>query len=180
MTTQLLERPATITVPDTEAGRLTVPTTGGSSTVPTYRVGTPDIQCRYPVIVGGDQVIGRAYRWHRDWLVLTTAGERNLRRPPKGTPGTDMAAAHLAEEHAAGRIGAVPLEQVLAEAPTPLCGPVPLLHPRMPVNDRNTEGAQIAFDGLAAHHWRAILTGFPGNDNHWYLTCELCGWEGPK
>ncbi|MFF7797447.1 hypothetical protein [Streptomyces olivaceus] len=180
MTTQLLERPATVTVPDAEAGRLILPTTGGSSTIPTYRIGTPDIQCRYPVIIGEDQVIGRAYRWHRDWLVLTTAGEHNLRRPPKGTPGTDMAAAHLAEAYAAGHIGAVPLEQVLAEAPTPLVGPVPLLHPRMPVNDRNTEGAEIAFAGLAAHFWRAVLTGFPGSDNHWYLHCELCGWEGLK
>ena len=162
MTTQLLEQPVTITVPDTEAGRVTGPTTGGSTTIPTYRVGTPDIQCRYPVIVGEDQVIGRAYRWHRDWLVITTEGERNLRRPPRGTPGTDMAAAHLAEEYAAGRIGAVPLDQVLAEAPKPLSGPVPLLHPRMPINDRNIESAQTAFAGLAAHHWRAVLTGFPG------------------
>lgn len=48
MTTQLLERPATITVPDTEAGGLTAPATEGSTTVPSYRVGTPDIQCRYP------------------------------------------------------------------------------------------------------------------------------------
>lgn len=180
MTTQLLERPTTATVPDAEAGRLIVPATEGTTTVPTYRVGAPDIQCRYPVIVGEDQVIGRAYRWHRDWLVLTTKGEHNLRRPPKGTPGTDMAAAHLAEEYAAGRIGAVPLDQVLAEAPTPLCRPVPLVHPRMPVNDRNIKGAQIAFAGLRAHHWRAVLTGFPGSDNHWYLSCELCEWEGPK
>ncbi|MFJ3710348.1 hypothetical protein [Streptomyces sp. NPDC090053] len=180
MTTQLLERPATIAVPDTEAGRLIVIATESRTTVPTYRVGSPDIQCRYPVIVGEDQVIGRAFRWHRDWLVLTTEGEFNLRRPPKGTPGTDMAAAHLAQQYAAGRIRAVPLDQVLAEAPTPLCGPVPLLHPRMPVNDRNIEGAQIAFAGLAAHYWRAVLTGFPGSDNHWFLSCELCPWEGPK
>ncbi|MEE1797501.1 hypothetical protein PUR57_02170 [Streptomyces sp. JV176] len=188
MTTQLLERPAIVAVPDDEAaGKLIVPQldhatarTEGATTVLTYRVGAPDIQCRYPVIVGEDQVIGRAYRWHRDWHVLTTAGEHNLRRPPRGIPGTDMAAAHLAEEYAAGRIGAVPLDQVLAEAPTPLCGPVPLLHPRMPVNDRNTESAHTAFAGLTAHHWRAVLTGFPGSDNHWYLSCELCPWEGPK
>ncbi|WP_327368561.1 hypothetical protein [Streptomyces sp. NBC_01217] len=164
MTTQLLERPATATVPHTEADRLILPATEGTTTVPTYRVGAPDIQCRYPVIVGEDRVIGRAYRWHRDWLVITSAGERNLRRPPKGTPGTDMAAAHLAEEYAAGRIAAVPLEQVLAEAPMPLCGPVPLLHPRMPATDRNIKSAQTAFAGLAAHHWRAVLTGFPGSD----------------
>ena len=106
--------------------------------------GGPDIQCRYPVIVGEDQVIGRAYRWHREWFVLTTEGAQPP-PPTEGDPRHGMAAAHLAKEYAAGRIGAVPLDQVLAEAPTPLCGPVPLLHPRTPVNDRNIEGALIAF-----------------------------------
>ncbi|MEV3853036.1 hypothetical protein AB0J38_01775 [Streptomyces sp. NPDC050095] len=147
-----------------------------------YRIGTPDIECRYPVIIGEDRVIGRAYRWHRDWLVLTSEGEHNLRRPPKGTKGIDMAAEHLAVEYAAGRVTAVPLDQVKAEAPQPLTGPVPLLHPRLPDDaaGRNARGARIAFAGLAEHHWRAVLTGFPGSDNHWYLSCELCGWEGPK
>ncbi|MCZ4118130.1 hypothetical protein [Streptomyces sp. H39-S7] len=192
MTTQLLERPATVTVPADEPNKLLVPGQldrstadpgGNTATVETampYRLGAPDIRCRYPVIIGEDRVIGRAYRWHRDWLVITSNGEHNLRRPPKGTTGADMAAAHLAQEYAAGRIAAVPLEQVLAEAPTPLCGPVPLLHPRMPVTDRNITSAKTAFAGLAAHHWQAVLTGFPGSDNHWYLSCELCPWEGPK
>ena len=51
-----------------------------------YRTGEPDIECRYPVIIGADRVIGRAYRWHRDWLVIASTGEHNLRRPPQRAP----------------------------------------------------------------------------------------------
>ncbi len=187
MSTHLLESPTTVTVSGDEPTKPVTPgqldhstaSPGGNTTVKAampYRVGAPDIQCRYPVIIGEDRVIGRAYRWHRDWFVITSEGERNLRRLPKGTPGVDMAAAHLAQEYAAGRITAAPLEQVLAEAPTPLYGPVPFLHPRMLVTDRNIKSAYTAFAGLAAHHWRAVHTGFPGSDNHWFLSCE----RGPE
>jgi hypothetical protein len=151
-----------------------------SATALKIRIGEPDIECRYPVIIGKDRVIGQAHRWHRDWLVTTTEGEHNLRRPPTGTKGIDMAAVHLAEEYAAGRVTAVALEQIRAEAPKPLTGPVPLLHPRMPVSPRNIAGARTAFAGLAEHHWRAILHGFPGSDNPWYLHCELCDWSGVR
>ncbi|MER7036099.1 hypothetical protein, partial [Streptomyces albidoflavus] len=150
-----------------------------TATLP-YRKGEPDIECRYPVIIGADKVLGQAFRWHRDWLVVTSEGEHNLRRPPTGKKGIDMAAAHLIQEYIAGRIEAVSLDRVRAEAPQPLNGPVPLLHPRMPVNDRNVGGARTAFAGLAEHHWRAVLHGFPGADNPWYLTCELCGWSGVR
>lgn len=149
-----------------------------TATLP-FRIGEPDVECRYPVIIGEGQVIGQAFRWHRDWLVDTSEGERNLGRPPTGAKGIDMAAAHLAEEYAAARVKAVPLDQVLAEAPKPLNGPVPLLDPRMPASPRNIDGARLAFAGLAKHHWRAVLRGFPGSDNPWYLLCELCGWQGP-
>ncbi|WP_338684558.1 hypothetical protein QD712_29425 [Streptomyces acidiscabies] len=185
MTTQLLERPATEAEPNTRqrgtraATREVAAIPPLQTTLP-YRIGTPDIECRYPVIIGEDQVIGRAYRWHRDWWIDTSTGEHNLRRPPQGVPGVEMAAVHLAQEYAAGRISAVPLNHVRAEAPRPLHGPVPLLHPRMPATDRNIRSAQAAFAGLAAHRWRAVLTGFPGSDNHWFLSCGLCPWEGPK
>ncbi|MFE1075139.1 hypothetical protein ACFW5W_28470 [Streptomyces sp. NPDC058783] len=149
------------------------------STTLKTRIGEPDIECRYPVIIGEDRVIGQAYRWHRDWLVVTSEGEHNLRRPPTGTKGIDMAAAHLAEEYAAGRVTAVALDQVLAQAPKPH-GPVPLLHPRMPASPRNISGASTAFAGLTEHRWRAVLHGFPGSDNPWYLLCELCGWSGVR
>ncbi|CUW33433.1 MULTISPECIES: hypothetical protein [Streptomyces] len=151
-----------------------------STTTLKTRIGEPDIECRYPVIIGEDRVIGQAYRWHRDWLVVTSEGERNLRRPPTGEKGIDMAAAYLAEEYAAGRITAVALELLRAEAPKPLIGPVPLLHPRMPASPRNIAGARVAFAGLTEHRWRAVLHGFPGSDNPWYLQCELCGWSGVR
>ncbi|MCU4750267.1 hypothetical protein [Streptomyces sp. G-5] len=150
-----------------------------TATLP-YRIGEPDLECRYPVIIGTNRVIGRAFRWHRDWLVLTDQGEHNLRRPPTGTKGIDMAAAYLASEYVAGRVTAVPLEQIRAEAPKAPDGPVPLLHPRMPASDRNIAGATTAFAGLAEHRWEAVLHGFPGSDNPWYLMCELCGWSGVR
>ncbi len=149
-----------------------------TTTLPCH-IGEPDAECRYPVIIGENLVIGWAYRWHRDWLVDTSGGEHNLRRPPTGTKGVDMAAAFLAGEYAAGRITAVPLAQA-QDGARRLNGPVPLLHLRMPVTPRNIAGAHKAFAGLVAHHWRP-LTGFPGSDNPWPLACELCGeWEGPK
>ena len=148
-----------------------------STTTLPYRIGEPDGQCRYPVIIGENQVIGHAYRWHRDWLIITSQGEHNLRRPAVGQRGVDMAAAAIVEDYAAGRITAVPLTEGSAEARP--YGPVPLLDPRMPVTARNTEGARKAFAGLAVHCWRPF-SGFPGSDNPWGMHCELCGWEGPR
>ncbi|MFC9431524.1 hypothetical protein [Streptomyces sp. NPDC056987] len=145
------------------------------------RLGEVDTQCRYPVIIGADgdgQVIGKAFRWHRNWLVTTTAGEHNLGRPPKGNKGIDMATSYLAEEYAAGRLSAVP--PPTAEATAELCGPVPLLHPRMPATPRNISQAHTAFAGLTEHYWKPVATGFPGSDNAWFLLCELCGWSGVR
>ncbi|WP_051710243.1 hypothetical protein [Streptomyces sp. NRRL S-350] len=159
-----------------------------TTTTLAYRIGDPDAECRYPVIIGTENplVIGWAFRWHRNWLVTAawtdgSESERNLHRPAKGDKGVDMAAAFLAEQYAAGAITAVPLAEALAEMPLPI-GPVLLLHPRMAVkerNDRNIASALKAFAGLAEHHWRAY-GGFPGSDNPWFVGCELCGWTGPK
>ncbi|MBD0688530.1 hypothetical protein [Streptomyces sp. CBMA123] len=195
MSIQLLERPVVLTVPATEPDDQHAPVPGQpdhrtavretaepgtlQAAVP-YRIGTPDSAGRYPVIIGQDQVIGRARRWSRDWWVETSAGETNFGRPDKGVPGVEMAAARLAEKYAAGEITAIPLDQIRAEVLQPLTGPVPLLHPRMLINDRNVKSALAAFAGLANLRWRAVLTGFPGSDNHWVLLCELCGWVGPK
>ena len=133
MSSQFLERPAIVTVSDDESDNRSTPnpsqldhrtsarevaaTTTLQAAMP-YRIGAPDIECRYPVIIGEDQVIGRAHRWHRDWLVDTSVGEHNLRRPPTGVPGIEMAATHLTQEYAAGRITAVPLDQLRAERPS--------------------------------------------------------------
>ncbi|MEU8530090.1 hypothetical protein AB0C77_31605 [Streptomyces sp. NPDC048629] len=149
-----------------------------SVTTLTTRIGEPDLECRYPVVIGENQVIGYAFRWHRDWLVQDSTGEFNLGRPPKGTKGIDMAAARLAAEYAAGRISATPLAEAATELHA-ICGPAPLLHPRMPKTPGNVEAANAALEVLAEHRWMA-LSGFPGSDNPWVLRCELCGWTGPK
>lgn len=195
MTTQLLEGPVVLTVPATEpddpntpvpgqpdhrtAAPEAAPPTAHQAAMP-YRIGTPDSTGRYPVIIGQNQVLGRAHRWGRDWWVETSTGETSLGRPDEGVPGVEMAAARLAEMYAAGEITAIPLDQIRAEVLQPLTGPVPLLHPRVPVTPRNTKSAETAFAGLAVLRWRPVLTGYPGADNHWVLLCELCGWVGPK
>lgn len=195
MTTQLLERPVALTHPATEPddqhpaapqhpdhrtdSAEAAPPTAHQAPMP-YRIGAPDTAGRYPVIIGQDQVIGRAHRWNRDWWGETSSGETNFGRPDKGVPGVEMAAARLAETYAAGEITAIPLDQIRAEVLQPLTGPVPLLHPRMPVNDRNAKSALTAFTGLAKLQWRPVVTGFPGSDNHWILQCLLCEWVGPK
>jgi hypothetical protein len=143
-----------------------------------YRIGDSDAECRYPVMIGAGLVIGRAWRWHRDWLVLASDGEHNLRRPPVGIKGLDMAAAHLAREYAAGRIAAVPVATDQTETARPY-GPAPLLDPRMPVTPRNIAGARVALAKLTEHRWMP-LGGFPGSDNPWYMLCELCEWRGQR
>ncbi|WP_327286662.1 hypothetical protein [Streptomyces sp. NBC_01205] len=148
-----------------------------TATLP-YRLGTADIECHYPVIIGADQVIGSVFRWHRDWFVQSSAGEHELGRPPKGNRGSDMAAAYLAGEYAAGRVTATPLSEIAVKVP-PAAGEVPLLHPRLPDTDRNRRGARTALAGLAEYQWTP-LAGFPGSDNPWYLRCELCTWTGPR
>lgn len=149
-----------------------------STTTLPYRLGEADFECRYPVIIGEDKVIGRVFRWHREWFADSSAGEQCLGRPPQGTRGADMAAAYLAGQYVAGCVTAAPLAEAHAEVPQ-LHGPVPLLHPRMPVTARNIAGAHKALAGLAEHRW-IPRGGFPGSDNPWFLICDLCGWAGPK
>ncbi|MFZ3476074.1 hypothetical protein ACODT4_44595 [Streptomyces sp. 2.9] len=150
-----------------------------SSTTLAYRLGEPDVECRYPVVIGADMVVGLAFRWHRNWLVQDSTGEHNLGRPPKGEKGEDMAAAHLVEQYAAGLITATKLIARGTDEETRLYGPAPLLHWRMPETDRNLAGARKAWVGVAEHLWTP-LAGFPGSDNPWYLVCDLCGWAGPR
>ncbi|MFD5589774.1 hypothetical protein ACFWII_39055 [Streptomyces sp. NPDC127063] len=154
-----------------------------TTTTLSYRLGEPDWERRYPVVIGEDTVIGAVFRWHRDWLALTSAGEHNLGRPEKGRRGVPraaahQAAAHVAAEYAASHITAMSLDAVTAPVPV-LDGPVPLLHPRMPQTPRNIEAAQKAMAALALHRWTPY-TGFPGSDNPWWQECQLCGWQGPR
>lgn len=149
-----------------------------ATTALSYRLGKPDWERRYPVLIGERTVLGAVFRWHRDWLTLTSEGEQNIGRPEKGRPGADQAAAHLAAEYAAGRITPMSLADVTAAEPT-LTGPVPLLHPRMPQTPRNIAAAKTAMAALQLHRWTPY-TGFPGSDNPWWQQCQLCGWQGPR
>ncbi|MFF6903395.1 hypothetical protein [Streptomyces hydrogenans] len=154
-----------------------------TSTTLAYRLGKPDWEQRYPVLIGTDTVIGAVFRWHRDWLALTSEGERNLGRPEKGRRGVPQAAAqaaagHVAAEYAAGSITALTLADVTATVPV-LDGPVPLLHPRMPQTPRNVEAAKKVVAAQALFRWKPY-TGFPGSDNPQWQKCELCGWQGPR
>jgi hypothetical protein len=154
-----------------------------TTTTLAYRLGEPDWEQRYPVLIGTDTVIGAVFRWHRDWLTLTSEGERNLGRPEKGRRGVPKAAAlaaagQVATEYAAGRITTMTLADVTAAVPV-LDGPVPLLHPRMPQSPRNIEAAEKVMAAVALHRWKPY-TGFPGSDNPWWQECLLCGWQGPR
>ncbi|MGA5182903.1 hypothetical protein [Streptomyces pseudogriseolus] len=149
-----------------------------TTTTLAYRLGTPDWERRYPVLIGESTVIGAVFRWHRDWLTLSSEGELNIGRPEKGRRGVDQAAAHLAAEYAAGHIKPVSLDDVTAAVPV-LTGPVPLLHWRMPQTPRNVEAAQKAMAALELHRWTPY-SGFPGSDNPWWQECQLCGWQGPR
>ncbi|MGW5042163.1 hypothetical protein ACWEQK_28800 [Streptomyces parvulus] len=154
-----------------------------TTTTLAYRLGEPDWEQRYPVLIGTDTVIGAVFRWHRDWLTLTSEGEHNLGRPEQGRRGVPKAAAlaaagQVAAEYAAGRITAMTLADVTAAVPV-LDGPVPLLHPRMPQSPRNIEAAEKVAASQALFRWKPY-TGFPGSDNPQWQECELCGWQGPR
>ncbi|MET9016948.1 hypothetical protein ABZX74_39730 [Streptomyces olivaceoviridis] len=149
-----------------------------TTTTLSYRLGEPDWERRYPVLIGTGTVLGAVFRWHRDWITLTSEGENSIGRPEKGRRGVDQAAAHLVGEYVTGRITPVPLAAVTAAVPV-LDGPVPLLHPRMPQTPRNIATANKVMAALAAHCWTPY-TGFPGSDNPWWQECQLCGWQGPR
>ncbi|MFF7415654.1 hypothetical protein [Streptomyces lydicus] len=148
-----------------------------TTTTLSYRLGKPDWERRYPVLIG-ETVVGAVFRWHRDWLTLTSEGEHNIGRPEKGRRGVDQAAEHLVAEYAAGRITTMSLEAVTAAVPV-LVEPIPLLHPRMPESPRNHDTARRVMLALCSHRWKPY-TGFPGTDNPWWQECELCGWQGPR
>ncbi|MDH6545563.1 hypothetical protein [Streptomyces sp. SPB4] len=152
-----------------------------SSTTLAYRLGGPDAECRYPVIIGEDMVIGLAFRWHRNWMVQDSAGEHTLGRPAKGEKGEGMAAAHLVKQYAAGLITATRLIVSSGELGARAYGPVPLLHWRMPATERNLASAYKAWAGVTELRWRPH-GGFPGADNWWMLECEMpgCDWVGPR
>ncbi|QDN84375.1 hypothetical protein [Streptomyces sp. RLB3-6] len=154
-----------------------------TTTTLAYRLGEPDWERRYPVLIGEGAVVGAVFRWHRDWLTLTSEGERNLGRPETGRRGVPQAAAHaaaaqLVNEYANGRIAIMSLEAVTAAVPV-LAEPVPLLHPRMPETPTNVAAAKKVMAAVQQLRFTPV-TGFPGSDNPWWQVCQLCGWQGPR
>jgi hypothetical protein len=142
-----------------------------------YRLGEPDVECHYPVSVDDGKHIGRIFRWHGAWLAVPAGSEDEI-RVADGRKGRDRAAQYLAAEYAAGRI--TPLHSAASSAQVPtLSGPVPLLHWRLPATTRNVEAARTAMAGLAAYRWWP-LSGYPGSDNPWFMSCQLCEWTGPR
>ncbi|WP_329317979.1 MULTISPECIES: hypothetical protein [unclassified Streptomyces] len=138
-----------------------------------YRLGEPDIECRYPVLVG-TWFIGHALRWHGVWYAVpagTTTDVRVADGGPRRGGGSPAAAAWLYSEFTEGRITP---QSVVDSAAATLVKPetVPLLHPRMPETARNIASARTAFAGLEAHRWTPY-GGYPGSDNlgSWSASC---------
>lgn len=141
-----------------------------------YTYGTPDTECRYPVLLPNGEFIGHVFRWHRAWFAVPAGSPIEI-RVSAGAIGKDAAAEYLCEEFDAGRI------TPLAEAPNHSSaekgtGPAPLLHPRMN-KPHNRAAALTAVQGLSELHWTP-LGGYPGADNPWLLSCDRCGWAGVK
>ncbi|WP_073780597.1 hypothetical protein [Streptomyces sp. MJM1172] len=149
-----------------------------SQTPPPYQLGDTDEECRYPVRVDDQHHLGLIFRWHGGWFAIP-AGQSEALRVGDGGTGKNTAALYLVSEYNEGRI--VPQDPAAdaPEASRALIGPVPLLHPRLPVNDRNTEHALVAMAALTAYLWTP-KGGYPGSDNPWFMECELCHWRGPR
>ncbi|MEU4969970.1 hypothetical protein [Streptomyces smyrnaeus] len=142
-----------------------------------YRIGDPDIECRYPVIIGDDECIGWVFRWHGAWYA-NPAGSEEEQRVGDGSTGKDAAVYYLITEYTCGRITPTALTGGACD-PAAFIGPVPLLHRRMPATPGNIETALRVMATAKEFRWRMVgPNGYAGSDNHGYWLCELCGWKG--
>ncbi|MET9915404.1 hypothetical protein ABZZ74_54025 [Streptomyces sp. NPDC006476] len=144
---------------------------------PRHRLGEPDAECRYPVLIADDQCLGHIFRWHGAWFAIAAGGSSET-RIGDGRLGRDGAPQHLVDEFEAGRISPLPPAECSLTATEP-DGPPPLLHPRMPATDSNIKRAQEVLAKLAEYRWTP-LGGYPGSDNPWLLKCQFDGWTGVK
>lgn len=145
-----------------------------SKTPQRYTFGSPDKECRYPVLLDG-KFIGNVFRWHGAWFAVT-AGLQIEVRVSAGSIGKDAAARYLCDEVDAGRI----TPQKDTPNPRELLThgrPVPLLHPRMKETAHNLATARAVWRRLTDSRW-IPMGGYPGADNPWLLCCGLCGWTG--
>ncbi|MEU9496961.1 hypothetical protein OG337_35520 [[Kitasatospora] papulosa] len=140
-----------------------------------HTFGTPDKECRYPVLLNG-KFVGHVFRWHRAWFAVTPVTQTET-RVSAGAIGKDAAARYLCDEADAGRI--TPQN----ETPTPQelrpSGPLLLLHPRMKETPHNLAAARVAWRSVTDDRW-VPMGGYPGADNPWLLSCGLCGWKGVR
>ncbi|MFD4020663.1 hypothetical protein [Streptomyces sindenensis] len=146
-------------------------------TKPRHQLGDADQECRYPVLIDGQQ-IGLIFRWHGAWFAIP-AGQTDEIRVAAGSTGSEAAARHLVHEFDAGRITPQKTSETALTQPHGAFAPVPLLHPRMPATPRNVEGALVAMAGLSEYLWTP-MGGYPGADNPWLMACGLCNWQGPR
>ncbi|MGW6605898.1 hypothetical protein [Streptomyces sp. NPDC055036] len=134
---------------------------------PRYTIGDRMPDGRYPVTVD-DELTGFIHRWHGEWYACT---------PVEG----DVVTPHANKEEAAARLEATAASGVTAaetERTEEAAGIVPWLHPRMKPTRRNIISAAIALARLAELAWTPAdqdgkVTGYPGSDNPWPLTCGL-------
>jgi len=142
-----------------------------------YRFGDPDIECRYPVIIGDDECIGWVFRWHGAWYA-NPAGSEEEQRVGDGSTGKEAAAFYLISEYTSGRIAPMAVNGSTGD-PADFIGPVPLLHRRMPATPSNIATALRVMATADEYRWRLVgPNGYAGSDNHSYWLCELCGWKG--
>jgi hypothetical protein len=137
-----------------------------------YTIGKRGTDGRYPVAVDG-QPSGDIYRFHGEWYA------RALGHAEESRHGDQPAAAsHLVDMVDSG---AVDPEAAPAAVPAaPAQGIVPWLSPRLKPTRRNILSAGIALGRIAELAWlpqdkNGNITGYPGSDNPWELTCQLCG-----
>ncbi|MEU9482007.1 hypothetical protein [Streptomyces sp. NPDC048191] len=146
-------------------------TTDATTAAERYEIGDRDADGRYPVAVDGKPT-GHIYRWHGGWYAVVPGQPEETRRDDK-----HAAAAHLVDLVDSGSVdpSAAPAGPPAAEA-----GIVPWLSPKLKPTRRNIISAAIALGRLAELAWTprdgdGKVTGYPGADNPWTLTCELSG-----
>ncbi|MEU1273625.1 hypothetical protein [Streptomyces sp. NPDC005799] len=45
---------------------------------PRHRLGEPDAECRYPVLIADDQCLGHIFRWHGAWFAIAAGGSSEV------------------------------------------------------------------------------------------------------
>ncbi|GHH54970.1 hypothetical protein [Streptomyces candidus] len=136
-----------------------------------YEIGVRNARGRYPVTVDG-QPGGDIHRFHGEWYARPHGHAEESRHDDR-----HQAAAHLADLVDSGDIDPAAPPAIPA---APAQGIVPWLSPRLKPTRRNILSAGIALGRVAELAWRpedehGNITGYPGSDNPWELTCCLDG-----